>query len=182
MRRRSAPISAQWVLLPDDRRRRHWIRSRIHPIAFEVHPGPTASPYNPLFTSASQKYNGIEHLDYKKLFLYNPDSALQKCGHGSLVETQSGESYVAHICARPLLPELRCVLGRETALQKVEWTDDGWLKLAGGGHLAQREVSEPELPEVSFQKPPWYGMILTSRFSNPNGVRSASRWTDPGHH
>ncbi|MBV9127947.1 MAG: glycoside hydrolase family 43 protein, partial [Verrucomicrobia bacterium] len=78
------------------------------------------SPYNPLFTSAKEHYHGIEHLDYKKPFLYNPDSVLQKCGHGSLVETQSGEAYVAHICARPLLPELRCIMGRETALQKVE--------------------------------------------------------------
>jgi xylan 1,4-beta-xylosidase len=112
------------------------------------------SPYNPLFTSASHRYNGIEHLDYKKPFLYNPDSTLQKCGHGSLVETQKGESYVAHICARPLLPELRCLLGRETALQKVEWTDDGWLKLAAGGNLAQREVPGPNLPEAGWEEPP----------------------------
>ncbi len=112
------------------------------------------SPYNPLFTSASQKYDGIKHLDYKKPFLYNPDSVLQKCGHGSLVETQTGESYVAHICARPLLPELRCMLGRETALQKVQWTDDGWLKLACGGHLAKLEVPEPHLLEVTFERPP----------------------------
>jgi xylan 1,4-beta-xylosidase len=112
------------------------------------------SPYNPLFTSTSQKYNGIEHLDYKKAFLYNPDSALQKCGHGSLVETQTGESYVAHICARPLLPELRCVLGRETALQKVKWTSDGWLKLACGGHLAKLEVPEPNLPAFRLEQAP----------------------------
>ncbi len=112
------------------------------------------SPYNPLFTSASHRYNGIEHLDYKKPFLYNPDSTLQKCGHGSLVETQKGESYVAHICSRPLLPELRCLLGRETALQKVEWTDDGWLKLAAGGNLAQREVPGPNLPEAGWEEPP----------------------------
>jgi len=46
------------------------------------------------------------------------------------------------------------MLGRETALQKVEWTDDGWLKLAGGGHLAQLEVPEPNLREVSLEQPP----------------------------
>jgi len=120
------------------------------------------SPYNPLFTSASRKYNGIKHLDYKKPFLYNPESVLQKCGHGSLVETQTGESYVAHICARPLLPELRCMLGRETALQQVAWTEDEWLKLAAGGHLAQAEVPEPNLPEVRFEQP-----AVRDDFDNP---------------
>jgi xylan 1,4-beta-xylosidase len=46
------------------------------------------------------------------------------------------------------------VLGRETGLQKVEWTDDGWLRLHGGGHLAQLEVPEPNLPEVVFPSVP----------------------------
>jgi len=59
-----------------------------------------------------------------------------------------------HICARPLIPELRSVLGRETALQKVDWTEDGWLKLAGGGQLAQLEVPEPNLLEVSLEQAP----------------------------
>lgn len=112
------------------------------------------SPYNPLFTSTNQNFNGIEHLDYRKVFLYNPDSVLQKSGHGSLMETQNGEFYVAHLCARPLLPELRCTLGRETALQKVEWTSDGWLRLSGGGHLAQLEVPSPALPEFAFPPTP----------------------------
>lgn len=112
------------------------------------------SPHNPLFTTAVQKFNGIEHLDYLKPFLHNPESALQKAGHGSLVETQAGESYVAHICARPFVPELRCMLGRETALQKVEWDADGWLRLAGGGQLARLETPAPQLPEFPFKPVP----------------------------
>jgi hypothetical protein len=31
-----------------------------------------------------------------------------------------------------LPPELRCPLGRETAIQKMIWSDDGWLRLAAG--------------------------------------------------
>jgi xylan 1,4-beta-xylosidase len=112
------------------------------------------SPHNPVFTSTDRKYNGIQHLDYRKPFLYNPASPLQKSGHGSLVETPGGECYIAHLCARPLMPELRSPLGRETAIQKVEWTDDGWLRLAGGGNLAQLEVPAPNLPEVRFSTPP----------------------------
>jgi xylan 1,4-beta-xylosidase len=52
--------------------------------------------------------------------LYNPAAELQKAGHGCLVETSTGEWYVAHLCARPLEPNRRSMLGRETAIQKVE--------------------------------------------------------------
>jgi xylan 1,4-beta-xylosidase len=62
----------------------------------------------------------------------DPGLALQKAGHGELVETPAGEWYLAHLASRPLLPERRCVLGRETCLQKVVWSEDGWLRLITG--------------------------------------------------
>ncbi|PTY04980.1 glycoside hydrolase 43 family protein [Opitutaceae bacterium EW11] len=68
---------------------------------------------------------------------------LQKCGHGELVQTPAGEWWLAHLCSRPLAPERRCLLGRETALQRVVWSDDGWLRLAHGGHSP---VLQPPLP------------------------------------
>ena len=72
----------------------------------------------------------------------NDKTALQKCGHASLVETQNGEWYLAHLCSRPLADGSGCLLGRETAIQKMEWRD-GWLRLACGGRFAQTEVPEP---------------------------------------
>ncbi len=70
---------------------------------------------------------------------------LQKAGHGELVETPSGEWYLAHLASRPVgTGDLRrCVLGREACLQRVIWTDDGWLRLEGGGHHACVEVAAP---------------------------------------
>ncbi|MFB7339079.1 glycoside hydrolase family 43 protein [Streptomyces hydrogenans] len=68
---------------------------------------------------------------------HHPDAPLQKAGHGSLVRTPGGEWYLAHLTARPLTPRGACVLGRETALQRVEWTTDDWPRLAG----------EPPLPD-----------------------------------
>ncbi|QMV40946.1 glycoside hydrolase family 43 protein [Cohnella cholangitidis] len=73
----------------------------------------------------------------------NPEHPLQKAGHGSLVETPNGEWYMAHICARPLPGRRLSPLGRETAIQRVEWTDDGWLRLAGGGILPHVDVPAP---------------------------------------
>lgn len=84
----------------------------------------------------------------------NPDLELQRAGHASLVETQAGEAYIAHLCGRPLRPSMCCNLGRETALQKVAWTEDGWLRLVDGGHSPAVEVAAPELPDHLFAKAP----------------------------
>ena len=78
--------------------------------------------------------------DHQRRELFNPAAELQKAGHGSLVDTPAGEWYVAHLCSRPLGGEPRSVLGRETAIQRVEWTEDGWLSLIGGGTVARLET------------------------------------------
>lgn len=78
---------------------------------------------------------------------YDCNLPLQRAGHGSLVETAGGEWYLAHLCGRPLLSRGRCVLGRETALQKMTWTDDGWIRLEAGGNKPFLSVPAPDLPE-----------------------------------
>lgn len=80
----------------------------------------------------------------------NPKAGVQKAGHGSLGETQNGEFFMVHLCARPILPQRRCYLGRETALQKMTWTDDGWLRMADGSNIAKEFVAAPNLPEHPF--------------------------------
>lgn len=62
----------------------------------------------------------------------NGDRGLQKAGHASLTDSPSGEWYLVHLCARPVGKEKMCILGRETALQKLQWTQDGWPKLENG--------------------------------------------------
>ncbi len=82
-------------------------------------------PQNPVLTSDSSDH-----------------SALQKCGHADIVDTPNGEWYMAHLCARPNETVGGCLLGRETALQKMEW-QDGWLRLVGGGNKAKKSVPLP---------------------------------------
>jgi xylan 1,4-beta-xylosidase len=62
----------------------------------------------------------------------DPSLTLQKAGHGSLVETPAGQWYLAHLVGRPYTPRGRCVLGRESAIQEVHWTADGWPRIKGG--------------------------------------------------
>jgi xylan 1,4-beta-xylosidase len=76
----------------------------------------------------------------------NPAIALQKAGHGELVQASSGEWYLAHLCSRPLYPERRCPLGRETAIQRVKWTQNGWLRLMDGGDAPSNTFIPPTQP------------------------------------
>ncbi|MDO5425283.1 MAG: glycoside hydrolase family 43 protein [Eubacteriales bacterium] len=97
---------------------------------------------------------------------------LQKCGHGDLVETQNGEWYLVHLCARPPKGQKRCLLGRETGIQKVYWNEEGWLRLTGGGRIAQNETEGPAgiaecvlpLPE---ERDDFEREVLGVRYSSP---------------
>ncbi|MEE4545091.1 glycoside hydrolase family 43 protein [Streptomyces sp. V4-01] len=82
----------------------------------------------------------------------HPELPLQKAGHGSLVETPAGEWYLAHLVGRPESPLGRCVLGRETALQPVTWTADGWPRTPHGAPEVQ--VAAPDLPAHPFPAEP----------------------------
>jgi xylan 1,4-beta-xylosidase len=85
---------------------------------------------------------------------HRPDAALQRAGHADLVETQSGETYMVYLCGRPLRNRGRCTLGRETALARMEWGPDGWLRTADGqGGLPSVEVEAPALPAHPFPAP-----------------------------
>lgn len=116
----------------------------------------TADPMNPIITSVPGESNERHDPDHLKPRYYNPDSILQKSGHGSVVDTQNGETYLVHLCARPFVPELRCTLGRETAIQKMIWTDNHWLRMANGGNLAEVLVEASNLPEVPVKQLPYF--------------------------
>ncbi|WP_138750773.1 glycoside hydrolase family 43 protein [Paenibacillus sinopodophylli] len=95
-------------------------------------------PQNPILTSANRM-----------------DLELQKAGHGCLVETQNGEWAMVHLVGRPVVENVkRCVLGRETAIQRMEWTADGWLRLEGGGNSPLVNILEFDLPEHPFPNEP----------------------------
>jgi xylan 1,4-beta-xylosidase len=63
---------------------------------------------------------------------HRPDAPLQRAGHADLVETPEGETYMAYLVGRPLPNRGRCTLGRETAIQKMVWGADGWLRTLDG--------------------------------------------------
>lgn len=83
-----------------------------------------------------------------------PDVELQRSGHADWVETQAGDTYMVHLCGRPLRNRGRCTLGRETAIQKLAWRDDGWPYVAGEGRAPAVVVPAPELESHPFPASP----------------------------
>lgn len=64
------------------------------------------SPCNPLIKSSSE-------------------DELQRAGHGSLVKTKEGKTYLAYLCSRSV-DHAYSILGREAALSEVVWNEEGW--------------------------------------------------------
>jgi xylan 1,4-beta-xylosidase len=85
---------------------------------------------------------------------HRPDAELQRAGHADLVETPGGETYMVYLCGRPLQNRGRCVLGRETAIQKMEWGEDDWLRTEQGEGIPMLETSSPGLTLHPFPPPP----------------------------
>ncbi len=99
-----------------------------------------------------------------------PHAALQRAGHGQIVETPDGQVYHTHLCSRPLAGLRRSPLGRETAIQKCVWREDGWLYLAQGGQVPAVEVDAP------FETRAASAPRLKRAVFSPNGLPSEFQW------
>ncbi len=73
----------------------------------------------------------------------NPSLPLQTAGHADIVDTPEGELYMVHLATRYSSGDCS-IFGRETSIQKVEWTDDGWLRLSQGGENPHMSVPLPK--------------------------------------
>ncbi|NLH16105.1 MAG: glycoside hydrolase family 43 protein [Phycisphaerae bacterium] len=85
---------------------------------------------------------------------HRPDVELQRTGHADFIETQNGQTYMVYLCGRPLRNRGRCTLGRETAIQKMVWGTDDWLRTLDGQGLPSLETPAPGLPEHIFPPQP----------------------------
>lgn len=76
------------------------------------------------------------------------DNYLQRTGHGQLIETENDEFYFVHLCSRPITDKRRSPMGRETAIQKVRFTDEKWFELAESAVSDVKNVGQQyvELP------------------------------------
>lgn len=149
-----------------------------------------ADPNSPFITSWTPDFFGRQDLDYLKPHYFDPAAEMHKAGHGSLVQTPSGEWYVAHLSSRPIDHASGSILGRECSIQQVEWSPEGWLRLTSEGRAARAEVSIPsDTPttphaETRFVREDFDDELSTRFLMAPRRYVS-SDWADttsrPGH-
>lgn len=83
------------------------------------------NPNNPILTTVGQE-----------------DCLLERAGHAQIIQGNDGNWYMAHLCSRPI--EKCSVLGRESSIQNIEWTEDGWFRLS---------ANRTGKPEIMFTVP-----------------------------
>ncbi len=83
----------------------------------------------------------------------DPAAPLQRCGHGKPVMTQDGSWYMVYLCGRYLEGQYT-VLGRETALDPITWTADGWPVVnQRKGPSALQKMPLPDAADTAEEKP-----------------------------
>lgn len=92
-------------------------------------------PYNPIMRQQDSK------------------AGIQRCGHGKPVMTQHGEWYMVYLCGR-MAEGSYSILGRETALDPITWTADGWPLVNYGKGPSALQV-KPDLPECVWDSSDW---------------------------
>lgn len=115
---------------------------------------------------------------------YNPimrqqdeGAAIQRCGHGKPVSTPEGDWYMVYLCGRGV-GEGYSILGRETALDPITWTADGWplVNNLKGPSVMQKKpfpkyiYKEKEAEELLSDKGELSGEFMTPRPPLKGGV------------
>ena len=83
---------------------------------------------------------------------HDPDAAIGRSGHGKLVELPDGRWAILYLCSRRVSG--MSLLGRETALDPVTWTADGWPmvnSLRGPSVLQKKLLPDAPVPP----RDPW---------------------------
>jgi xylan 1,4-beta-xylosidase len=77
----------------------------------------------------------------------DPAHQLQKAGHGEIAADEHGQLFLAHLASRweEKAGKQYSILGRETCIQRLTFTDEGWLRLEHGGWHPALAVNGPAL-------------------------------------
>lgn len=80
----------------------------------------------------------------------DPNAKLQRAGHGKFVKIKDGSWWCYYLCSRQNSPKCTTV-GRETALDPVTWTKDGWPLINSCLGPSEKQTA-PNLPCVKYKE------------------------------
>lgn len=103
----------------------HLLKKDGYYYLFEAEGG--TGPGHRITVSRSKTLKGVyEPCPYNPIMRqWDEGAAIQRCGHGKPVMTQNGQWYMVYLCGR-MIDGKYSILGRETALDPIIWTADGW--------------------------------------------------------
>lgn len=81
-----------------------------------------------------------------------PEHPLQKTGHGDWIVGPDGKDYMVYLCSRKKQAHGSSILGRETSLERMIWTEDAWLRTESGSKLARAELEMSVSKQEKFGK------------------------------
>ena len=96
-------------------------------------------------------------------------AAIQCCGHGKPVQTQDGRWFMVYLCSRFLKGQWG-MLGRETCLDEIKWTLDGWPVInqgKGPSYIAPLPYQQQEYKKAEQTAETW----LTPRAKNESHIK-----------
>lgn len=93
----------------------------------------------------------------------DPDALIQRAGHGKLVEDTNGDWWAFYLCGRRNGGNYT-TLGRETALDPVVWTDDGWFLINEGKGPSETQTA-PALPTCGERCNKFFDDFDTDKFN-----------------
>ena len=88
--------------------------------------GGTGKGHRITVSRSRELFGNYEPCPYNPIMIQEDMSApIMRCGHGKPVQTQQGDWFMVYLCAR-MMDGKYSILGRETALDPITWTKDGW--------------------------------------------------------
>lgn len=81
---------------------------------------------------------------------FDENSPIQRTGHGKLVQTQQGDWWIYYLLGRPNEGKYTTV-GRESGLDPVTWTEDGWFIVNDRKGPSEKQLS-PDLPMCTYER------------------------------
>lgn len=158
----------------------HLLKKDGYYYLFEAEGG--TGPGHRITVSRSRTLKGeYEPCPYNPIMRQNDEQAgIQRCGHGKPVCTQNGDWYMVYLCGRRLegeAGEVYSMLGRETALDPIIWTADGWPmvnNLKGPSCLQKKPVLAADetaeaISNTAFEEDKLYNTWLSVRAPEADG-------------
>ncbi|AWV35731.1 glycoside hydrolase family 43 protein [Paenibacillus odorifer] len=110
--------------------------------------GGTAKEHREIIGRSSSPYGPFERLPYPILTHSGTDNPIQYLGHADLIEDRNGDWWAVFLGVR-LVDAKFTVLGRETFLAPVSWTEDGWPMIDNNDDTVGLEMKVSRVPGQS---------------------------------